>query len=101
MRAFIAMMQKILDGIFLPLILGLLVSVMVYGLVSYRTDLDIEDLQQKVKVVEQETERLRRNNNRLYRQIMALRDSDAMVEQVAREEGSMIRPGEVVVVFQD
>jgi len=46
-----------------------------------------------------EVERLKRENRRLKSLIMNLKDSDDLVEKIAREDAGMIRPGEILYLF--
>ncbi len=52
--------------------------------------------QKEVSRLEKEVQRLAEENQRLERQIQRLRSDPAAVEQIAREEMKLVRPGEVI-----
>ena len=56
-------------------------------------------LRQEVEALEREIRVLRMEADRLNRTVDRLRDDPALVEQIAREDLGMVRPGEKVLKF--
>jgi cell division protein FtsB len=56
-------------------------------------------MRQEVEVLEREIQELRAEADRLNRTVDRLREDPALVEQIAREDLGMVRPGEKVLKF--
>ncbi len=92
--------RDILEGIFLPLMMTVLLGVFLYALSINKAEEDARTLAGKVEKQHNEVVRLRRENQRLAEETSAIeRRSPAMMEYLAREDGRLIRPGEIVIVM--
>ena len=58
-------------------------------------------LKQEVEALDQEVQVLRVEADRLTRTVDRLREDPALVEQIAREDLGMVRPGEKVLKFPE
>ncbi len=90
--------REVLEGMFLPLAITLLLGVFLYALSFNKTQDDARSLSAKVTQQEQEVERLWSENVRLYQEIRAMPTSRELWEQRKRERLGKIRPEETVVV---
>jgi cell division protein FtsB len=58
-------------------------------------------MQEELHAIQQENARLEKENIALYRTIQRLKTDPAFIEQVARQELHMVRPGEIVFRFDN
>ncbi len=65
-----------------------------HGLLTYI------NMQNRYEQMQEECERLREENERLRQEIQALRKDPEAIEEVARKELGMIKPGEVLYKFK-
>jgi len=87
--------RKVLTVLF---VLGL-VGGGAYAAVVSGNQEDVAIIEGKLDHTRLEVERLKRENRRLKSLIMNLKDSDDLVEKIAREDAGMIRPGEILYLF--
>ncbi|MGH7928529.1 MAG: FtsB family cell division protein [Candidatus Binatia bacterium] len=80
---------------------SLIVLLLVYAIVGERGAIHLWRLQgEKVKLDEQNY-RLQKDNEALRDKITRLRSDNRFLEQIAREELNLVRPGEVIYRFRD
>lgn len=75
-----------------------LIALAIFGQGGWLT---VRRVGQDVTYLQQEISRLREDNERLRREIVELRTNPAVLEDIAREELGMVRPGEVVYEIVD
>lgn len=61
----------------------------------------MRSMHQELNRIQQENARLEKENIALYRTIHRLKNDPAFIEQIARQELNMIRPGEIVFSFDN
>lgn len=87
--------RKVLTALF---VVGL-VGGSAYAAVVFGNQKEVGIIEGKLDHTQLEIERLKRENRRLKSLIMNLKDSDDLVEKIAREDAGMIRPGEILYLF--
>jgi len=78
-----------------------LIALVVGSLFGDRGILHLMDQRQRAEVLRREIEELRAENSRLTSEISALRSDPRAIEQVAREQLGLARPGEVVFILRE
>lgn len=71
----------------------------IYGTATSEKIAQAERLEAKLVKTMTEVDRLRRSNRRLQLLILNMAESPALAEKVAREDGGMIKEGEILYIF--
>lgn len=77
------------------------IVVLVEGIVGDRGLLQLLRTRRQVRAVEAGVARARQENARLQREARRLREDPTRIEEVARAELGLIRPGEIMVIVKD
>ena len=78
---------------------GLLVFLIGLAVVGERSISRFWSLREEVERTQREIQRLEAENEELSRTVDRLRDDPSVIEQIAREELGMVKPGEKVLRF--
>ena len=83
----------------LYLLTSLILLLFVYSLVGERSAIHLWRLGGEKNTLDEQNYRLQKENESLRKRISRLRTDDFYLEQVAREELNLVRPGEVIYRF--